>query len=149
MVKQISCFIETSGYLIHSWYIKSSCYWLIADKFNSILYEQGSDNRQFNVPFSCKVRCWRVQQISKSQEYYICTVLLFWRPVVSISYHYKDYIRSASLVQGGCHHHFFECNLFTLIPDTAFAKSDVEEYSRYPNHKSIIYAQYYSFETEL
>ena len=29
------------------------------------------------------------------------------------------------------------------------AKSDVEEYSRYPNHKSIIYAQYYSFETEL
>jgi hypothetical protein len=29
------------------------------------------------------------------------------------------------------------------------AKSDVEEYSRYPNHKSIIYAHYYSFETEL
>jgi hypothetical protein len=29
------------------------------------------------------------------------------------------------------------------------AKSDVEEYSRNPNHKSIIYAHYYSFETEL
>lgn len=31
----------------------------------------------------------------------------------------------------------------------SIAESDAEEYSRYPNHKSIIYAHYYSFETEL